>query len=225
MHDTPPPPPETAPPSAVAPNSARARRRIPLVGRWLAELALVFLGAYAAFWLSNYQERQQEKHRHQQILAALEHEVTDALQSAKAERTRQAERTAEFRRALEAGEMPPLRTFTYASDYSPTDAATLLQSGGYQLLDVKTLLALRAVESTMRSAVNMMTHAEKLSDELILPNLDQDISFFYDPATKQLRKRFARYADALDGFVGFFDEYIQAETELLKQIQAERQRR
>ena len=30
----------------------------------------------------------------------------------------------------------------------------------------------------------------KISDELIVPNLDQDISFFYDPTTTKLRKRF-----------------------------------
>ena len=40
-----------------------------------------------------------------------------------------------------------------------------------------------------------MAHYEKLSDELIAPNLDQDISFFYDPATKKLRKRFEKYPD------------------------------
>lgn len=204
--------------------SGEGRRWLSPIGRWLAELALVFLGAYAAFGLSNYQEHQQEARRHRQILAALEYEVTDALQSANAERARQVARREEFRRARAAGEMPALQTFTFSSDYSATDVAALLQSGGYQLLDVKTLFALRNVESTMRSGVATMSRAQNLSDTLILPNLDQDISFFYDPATKELRKRFARYADALDSFVGFFDDYIKTHTELLERIKAERQR-
>ncbi|MEY2563257.1 MAG: hypothetical protein QOH88_1450 [Verrucomicrobiota bacterium] len=69
-----------------------------------------------------------------------------------------------------------------------------------------------------------MQRAQELSDTLIVPNLDQDIAFFYDPATKQLRKRFTRYVEALQGFVPFYDSYIQALTELLAQIHAERQK-
>ena len=48
-----------------------------------------------------------------------------------------------------------------------------------------------------------MARYQKLSDELIVPNLDQDISFFYDPATKKLRKRFEIYPQALDETVKF----------------------
>jgi hypothetical protein len=100
-----------------------------------------------------------------------------------------------------------------------------LQSGGYQLLDVKTLVALRQLESVLRGGISTMTHAQHLSDTLIVPNLDQDISFFYDPATKQPRKRFVRYSDALQSFQVFYDDYIKAQTELLTQIRAERQKR
>ena len=37
------------------------------LGRWLAELILVFVGVYAAFWLNNYQQHQQEAKRRDQI--------------------------------------------------------------------------------------------------------------------------------------------------------------
>lgn len=69
-----------------------------------------------------------------------------------------------------------------------------------------------------------MAHYERLSDEMIAPNLDQDISFFYDPATKKLRKRFEKYPDAIQASADFFHSIEKAYTELLKQIQAERQR-
>jgi len=70
-----------------------------------------------------------------------------------------------------------------------------------------------------------MAHYEKLSDELIAPNLDQDISFFYDPVTKTLRKRFDKYPEALDTTVNFFHELEKAQRQLLKQIELERQKR
>jgi hypothetical protein len=132
---------------------------------------------------------------------------------------------AKFQRALQAGEMPPLRLFTFTTDYNAADIATLLQSGGIELLDVKTLTALRQLETVIRWGLSRMAHYQKLSDELIAPNLDQDISFFYDPATKNLRKRFEIYPEALQREVDFFHDLERTQTELLKQIQAERQRR
>jgi hypothetical protein len=69
-----------------------------------------------------------------------------------------------------------------------------------------------------------MARYQKLSDELIVPNLDQDISFFYDPATRKLRKQFEIYPKALEARLDFAHELERTHTELLKQIQAERQR-
>ena len=194
-------------------------------GQWIAELILVFLGAYAAFWLNSYQQHQQEARRRDQILASLEQQLKEGIDSAKAEGAKEERRVAEFHRALAAGEMPQIKPFAFASDYSASDIATLLQSGGIELLDVKTLASLRDLESVIRGGLSRMAHYEKLSDELIAPNLDQDISFFYDPVTKRLRKRFEKYPEALETTVNFFHELEKAQTQLLKQIQAERQKR
>jgi hypothetical protein len=120
--------------------------------------------------------------------------------------------------------MPPLEPFVFTTDYSPTDWATMLQSGGVQLLDVQTLMAVRNDESVIRWGLSRMAWYQKLSDELIVPNLDQDISFFYDPTTKKLRKRFEIYPEALEANVQFANQLERTHTELLKRIQAERQR-
>src|SRR5207237_6218463 len=122
----------------------------------------------------------------------------------------------EFRRALEAGEMPPIKPFSFTSDYSASDVATLLQSGGIEVLDLKTLIALRNLESVIRWGLNRMARYEKLSDALIVPNLDQDISFFYDPATKKLRKRFEKYPDMMQGMVDFLSHLQQTKNEVDK---------
>ena len=195
------------------------------VGRWIAELILVFLGAYAAFWLNNYQQHRQDAKRHDQILGSLEQLLKEGIDNAKSQGAKEDRRVASLQRALQAGEMPPLHAFTFTTDYSATDFATLLQSGGIELLDVKTLAALRQLESVIRWGLSRMAHYQKLSDELIVPNLDQDLSYFYDPATKHLRKRFEIYPDALQTEVNFFRELEKAQIDLLKQIQAERQRR
>jgi hypothetical protein len=100
----------------------------------------------------------------------------------------------------------------------------MLQSGGVQLLDVQTIMAVRNDESVIRWGLSRMAWYQKLSDELIVPNLDQDISFFYDPATKKLRKRFEIYPDALETNVQFAKQLEGTHTKLLKRIQAERAR-
>src|SRR5258705_3936209 len=100
------------------------------VGRWTAELVLVFVGVYAAFWLNNYQEHREEAGRRDQILASFEEQLRQGIESGKINRAKQAKKAAEFRRALDAGEMPPLQPFVFTTDYSPIDWATMLQSGG-----------------------------------------------------------------------------------------------
>jgi len=194
------------------------------VWRWTAELLLVFVGVYAAFWLSNYQQRRQDAERRDRILASIERTLREGIESNEISRAKQQREAAEFRRALDAGEMPPLRPFIFTTDYSPGDFAALLQSGGIQLLDLETLTALRNDETIIRWGLSRMTRYTKLSDELIVPNLDQDISFFYDPATKKLLRRFEMYPEALDATVKFANELERTHTELLKRIQAERQR-
>ena len=194
------------------------------VGRWTAELVLVFVGVYGAFWLNNYQEHREDAGRRDQILASLEQQLQEGIKSGKANRAKEEQEAAKFQRALDAGEMPALQPFVFTTDYSPTDWATMLQSGGVQLLDVKTLMAVRYDESVIRWGLSRMEWYQKLSDELIVPNLDQDISFFYDPATKKLRKRFEIYPDALKARVKFAYDLDRTKTALLKRIQAERQR-
>ncbi len=200
------------------------RSRFVHLGGWVAELVLVFVGVYAAFWLNNYQQHQQDAERRDRILASIEQTLREGIESGKINRANQEREAAEFQRALDAGEMPPVRPFVFTTDYSPGDFAASLQSGGFQLLDLETLTALRNDESIIRWGLSRMARYQKLSDELIVPNLDQDISFFYDPATKKLRKRFEIYPDALRERVKFANELERTHIELLKRIQSERQR-
>ncbi|HEY1769226.1 MAG TPA: hypothetical protein VGG02_03105 [Chthoniobacterales bacterium] len=195
------------------------------VGRWTGEILLVFIGVYAAFWLNNYQQHRQDAQRRDQILASLEEQLRESIASGKTSGAQEDHAAAEFHRALAAGEMPPLHPFTFTTDYNPGDTTALLQSGGIELLDVKTLMALRGVESVIRWGLSRMNDFKTFSNQLILPNLDQPITFFYDPATRKLRKRFEMYPEALDATAKFAHDLERTQTELLQRIEAERKRR
>src|SRR6266513_1698941 len=200
------------------------RSRFLHVGGWVAELVLIFVGVYAAVWLSNYQQHRQDAERRDRILASIEKTLREGIESNKVNRVKQQQEATDFQRAVNAGEMPRLSPFVFITDYNPGDIATLLQSGGIQLLDLETLMALRSDESVIRWGLSRMARYQKLSDELIVPNLDQEMSFFYDPATRKLRKRFEIYPEALKERVNFANELERTHTQLLKRIQAERQR-
>jgi nitrogen fixation-related uncharacterized protein len=194
------------------------------LGHWTAEVVLVFVGVSAAFWLNNYQQHDQEAKHRDRILASLERTLRAGIASGKVNAAEEERQRAEFQRALDAGEMPPLSPYVFTTDYSPGDFAALLQSGGVQLLDVETLTALRNDESVIRWGLSRLQRYQKLSDELIVPNLAQDISFFYDPATRKLRKPFEMYPEALQATVQFAHDLDRTHSELLKRIQAERHR-
>lgn len=157
-----------------APPKAPLRR----ISHWAAELVLVFLGAYAAFWLTNYQQHRADVRRHDQILGWLEERMQRGLRNTTADVQQHDQVAAKFHRALAAGEMPPVTPSSFSTDYSASDMSSLLQSGGYEVLDIRTLAAVHDLESVIRWGLDRMTHYQQLSDELIWPNLDQDISFF-----------------------------------------------
>ena len=195
------------------------------IGRWVAELLLVFVGVYAAFWLNNFQQHRQQAKQRDQILASLEQQLQEGVEGTKANAAKAAQELDDFRRALANGEKPKLRRFTFTTDYNPGDIATLLQAGGIELLDVKTLIVLRDFETVVRWGLSRMAHYQKLSDELIAPNLGQDAAFFYEDDGRKLRERFDIYPEALQARLDFFNELEKKQTQLLGQIQSERRRR
>src|ERR1051325_3379829 len=94
------------------------------IGRWAAELVLVFVGVYAAFWLNDYQQHRQDAERRDRILASIERTLREGIDSGRVNRLQEEGEAKEFRRALNAGEMPPLRPFVFITDYNPGDFAT-----------------------------------------------------------------------------------------------------
>jgi cytoskeletal protein RodZ len=80
------------------------RSRLSRFGRWVAELVLVFVGVYAAFWLNNYQQHRQDAGRRDQILASLEQQLREGIESGKINRAKDEREATEFQRALNAGD-------------------------------------------------------------------------------------------------------------------------
>ena len=151
--------------------------------RWAGELATVFVGVYAAFVLNSYQAHRLERQRRGQILAWAEGEYSETLANLTIEEADLRKGADKFHRRLAAGETPALHGFNYITDYNPADFTSMLQSGGFDLLEIETVRDIRDVESSLRQMIEMTRHDQQLSDALILPNLDKPPGFFYDRAS------------------------------------------
>ena len=208
----PPPTPATSA-AAVTPRWwVNAKRR-------LVELLIVFFGVYAAFLLNRFDSERHDARRQTQILAALEREIRANLDELKGELAGIEPEITEFDRQLASGEMPPLGISYTNSSYSASDDATLLQAGGLELLDMETIELLRKVNALQRSlGAATHNHFEVCLTELANHNPED----FYDPATRQLRKRYVWYPLVIHRLVADAKELVAAEEALVNHIESGR---
>ncbi len=189
----------------------------------LIELIIVFLGVYAAFALNARQIHKQEQQRQGQILSYLEKGAMAGAEKLKQTTANYDRNTNLFLDQLAKDEMPEITAISWASDYNPNESAWLLQAGGLELLDIETVARMKEVDSAARTGIATMAHAQQLSDQLIVPHLGEGRSFFYDPATKQLRREYAQYPEILKEGSRVLHELSEKTNQLVAQLRAEQE--
>ena len=199
---------------------SKRRLRKAIINR-LVELVIVFVGVYSAFVLNARQGHEQQRQRRGQILAYLEKEATASAQNLKRVTADYDRRMNEFLSQLAKGEMPEIAPISWASSYNANDTTWLLQAGGLELLEIDTIARMKEVDSIARTGLSTMTHYQQLSDQLIVPHLAEGRSFFYDPATKQLRKEYAQYPEILKEGSSVLHELSQKTDQLVAQLRVE----
>jgi hypothetical protein len=203
----------------------------PTKSRWttvvfdrLVELVIVFVGVYAAFALSAHQTHEQERQRRAQILTYLEKGATAGAARLKQTVEGYDRRMNDFLAQLAAGQMPDITPISWASSYNPNETAWILQSGGLELLDIDTIARLKELDAADSLGLATMTHYQQLSDQLIVPHLGEGRDFFYDPATKQLRRQYAQYPEILKEGSRVLHEMSEKTDALATQLRAEQER-
>ncbi len=187
----------------------------------LTELVFVFIGVYAAFLLTGYQIRQEEKLRRSRLLTYLLQQTTTNQEQMRATTADYDKRMREFFDRLAQGEMPPLEATNWASSYNGNDIGWILQTGALEFFDIETVARLREVDAVTRTGLAILEHDVKLSDQLIAPYLGNQ-SHFYDPATKQLRPEYAFYAETWRDGSRFLHALNEKRGHLADQLRVER---
>ncbi len=164
-------------------------------GRLLAELLVVFVGVYAAFALSTWQQDQRDEARHQQILETLRSHV--ALINDELDAVFPRVDSLYLRPLLdsiEVGAMPPLVALNLnAGDTGTGLWEALLQSGGLDVLDAQTIAMMQRYFAMLSSGVEAATELRTLINEQLYPSLGRAPSEFYDTATGALRPKYGWY--------------------------------
>ena len=181
------------------------------------ELLIVFFGVYAAFLLNRMDTDRRDANRRAQILSAVEREMSSAMGQFEQNVTRSEAQLAEFDRQVANGEMPGLSIVYTNSSYSATDDATLLQSGGLELLDMETVELLRKVNDTQRALLEGSHNQFELSLAELTNHNPED---FYDPATHQLKSQYRWYPFILHNLVADARAALAAQKQLLAHLQA-----
>ena len=171
------------------------------------ELAVVFIGVYGAFALSEYAERREAEARREQFQAALVTEIRDIIDNTGYVAQTVPEYLAQFDSAVAAGERPPLRPWIEPVRVQTHMWDAALRSGGLELMDVGTIYELSRFHNALNAGFAQLQQLRALSETVLIPNLGSGPEEFYDAETGALRPKYQWYRDGL-GRLGRLAENI-----------------
>ena len=203
---------------------AWSRAWLKRAAEWVVDLVIVFVGVYAAFLLNNYESRREQIDRRDQLLLWLDDYCSEAAANLGNEKTLIQEAITDFNSRMNNGEMPELAYVSISSSYDSTFTISFFQAGAGELLDVGTLRQLRAVDKDSKLAAENIRHFQELTAWVLVPELNHDRTFFYDPSTRKLLPQYAWYPAAFQDMVDYCNKILPEIDELRKRISEERKR-
>jgi len=168
---------------------------------WLvAEVVLVFLGMYGAFVLERMHDDDMDLLRKRQILQAL----VDEFENYEEELSSASSSLDEgygipFFTAYSSGEKPFPRPIPFGGMGSVNTGIweAMLQSGGIEVLEVELIQGVQGFFKKLQDLLDLYSRFERLSESMILPEMDQSVVFFYEPEGSELRDKYKWYVNSL----------------------------
>ena len=168
---------------------------------WLiAELVFVFMGLYGAFLLERMHDEDMDLLRKRQILQAL----VDEFENYETELGTASESLDEaygvpFFQAYGSGERPFPRPIPYGGMGSVNTGIweAMLQSGGIEVLEVGVIQKVQSFFKKLQDLLDLYSRFERLSENMILPEMDREVGFFYETEGSELRDKYKWYVNSL----------------------------
>lgn len=168
---------------------------------WLvAEVILVFLGMYGAFVLERMHDDDMDLLRKRQILQALVDEFANYEEElGSASNSLDEGYGIPFFTAYSSGEKPFPRPIPFGGMGSVNTGIweAMLQSGGIEVLEVELIQGVQGFFKKLQDLLDLYSRFERLSESMILPEMDQSVDFFYEPEGSELRDKYKWYVNSL----------------------------
>ncbi len=168
---------------------------------WLvAELVFVFLGMYGAFLLERMHDDDMDLLRKRQILQALVDEFEDyETELSSASTSLDEAYGVPFFTAYGGGDRPFPTPIPYGGMASVNTGIweAMLQSGGIEVLEVDVIQQVQVFFKKLQDLLDLYSRFERLTEQMILPEMDQDVNFFYEKQGSELRDKYKWYVNSL----------------------------
>jgi hypothetical protein len=168
---------------------------------WLmAELIFVFLGMYGAFLLERMHDDDMDLLRKRQILQALVDEFEDyETELGSASSSLDEAYGVPFFTSYGAGERPFPTPIPYGGMGSVNTGIweAMLQSGGIEVLEVEVIQQVQVFFKKLQDLLDLYSRFERLTEQMILPEMDQEVNYFYQTEGSELRDKYKWYVNSL----------------------------
>jgi len=180
--------------------SSDPRPRREFAVRLAFELVVVFVGVYAAFALSEWEARREAEERRAQIQQALVQEIRDIVRNVRNATEWASHAVAAYDSAFAAGQTPALVPLIEPIRVQPHMWQATLESGGLDLLDVRTIYQISEFYNGLNAGFEQLAQLRGLSESVLIPNLGNGTSEFYDGAGR-LRPKYNWYFAGLQNLL------------------------
>ena len=180
----------------------RARERYehyrPLIGKFLFEVVIVFIGVTAAFALEAARQDRQDAQYRRSMLGALAATLNDTLQHNHQFEQQVDKQLAEFDSGLGRGEHPKLPVYREpGSERPPTRIWDgVVSTGAARALDPDLFYALATLYTRLDSFGEKYVRYNDFTEQHVFP-LGPDQAGVYDPKSGRLKPEYAAYVDRL----------------------------
>ena len=169
-----------------------------LIGKFVFELVIVFIGVTAAFALENRREESAEAKYHAAMIAALRPTLDNVIQHSAEFDAEVLPRLAAFDAAIAAGEQPALPVFREEKSERPPNRAWdgMVASGAARSIEPRLFFDLALFYTRQESFGERYVRYNDFTEQRVFA-AGPDASAFYDPASKRLKPEFAAHVDRL----------------------------
>jgi hypothetical protein len=196
----------------------------PWIVRLGLELLVVFIGAYAAFGLSQYQARREAVDRRHQLQEALVREIKDLTSNTRRVAQQLPIELAQFDSAARAGRRPALQPWIEPVRVQTHMWEATLQSGALDLFDIPTVYRLSQFYNELNAGFEQLAQLRSLSESVLIPNLERGSSEFYEQDGRSLRPKYRWYRDGLGRLAGLAASITELGDSLTNQLTSDQTR-